>query len=82
MTAPEQFRPGPPPALDSATYTADFNEIKALGALNSSTRTPEQTDIALFHNSEAPGFTLGSAARFAVAATHCVWWIAPGFLRC
>ena len=82
MAAPEQFRPGPPPALASATYTADFNEIKALGALNSSTRTPEQTDIALFHNSEAPGFTLGSAARFAVAATHCVWWIAPGFLRC
>ncbi|PYJ98402.1 MAG: hypothetical protein DME23_12155 [Verrucomicrobia bacterium] len=68
MTAPEQFRPGPPLALESASYTADFNEIKALGALNSSTRTPEQTDIALFHNSEAPGFTLSSAARFAVAA--------------
>ena len=41
-----QFLPGPPPALDSATYAADFNEIKAIGSADSTTRTPEQTTIA------------------------------------
>ena len=43
-----QFRPDPPPALDSKQYAKDYNEIKEIGALNSSTRTSEQTQIALF----------------------------------
>ena len=43
-----QFRPDPPPALDSERYARDYNEIKQIGALNFSTRTPEQTDIAFF----------------------------------
>ncbi|MBI2926658.1 MAG: vanadium-dependent haloperoxidase, partial [Verrucomicrobia bacterium] len=67
MTAPEQFRPGPPPALDSAIYTADFLEMKAVGETNSTTRTAEQTAIGLFHIEFVP-YTLGSAARYAVAA--------------
>src|SRR4030095_412424 len=28
---PARFRPKPPPALDSRTYTMDYNEIKDLG---------------------------------------------------
>jgi hypothetical protein len=47
MTSHDQFRPGPPPALSSAQYAADVNETKLLGALNSSVRTPEQTQVAL-----------------------------------
>ena len=43
-----QFRPDPPLALDSKQYAKDYNEIKEIGALNSSTRTNEQTQIALF----------------------------------
>ncbi|GAC1330374.1 MAG: vanadium-dependent haloperoxidase [Chloroflexota bacterium] len=43
-----QFRPGPPPALTSAQYAADYNEIKGLGAADSTIRTPDQTQIALF----------------------------------
>ena len=43
-----QFRPDPPPALDSKQYAKDYNEIKAIGELNSTTRTNEQTQIALF----------------------------------
>lgn len=46
MTSHNQFRPGPPPALTSAEYAASVNEIKAVGALNSATRTAEQTLIA------------------------------------
>jgi hypothetical protein len=43
-----QFRPEAPPALDSEQYAQDFNEIKEIGALNSQTRTAEQTQIATF----------------------------------
>jgi Ca2+-binding RTX toxin-like protein len=37
-----------PPALNSAAYAAAFNEVKSLGAVNSVTRTPDQTEIGLF----------------------------------
>ena len=43
-----QFRADGPPSLTSATYTADFNEVKSLGAINSATRTADQTEAALF----------------------------------
>ncbi len=43
-----QFRPEPPPALESAEYAKDYNEIKEIGSLNSTTRTAEQTQIATF----------------------------------
>jgi membrane-associated phospholipid phosphatase len=39
--------PGPPP-LDSERYAQDVNQVKALGGLNSTNRTPEQTLIARF----------------------------------
>jgi hypothetical protein len=45
-----QFRPEPPYAVTEQTYTADFNEVKALGGDGSttpSTRTADQTAIAL-----------------------------------
>jgi hypothetical protein len=43
-----QFAPPPPPALTSARYTRDFNEVKALGSATSTERTPAQTDTARF----------------------------------
>ena len=48
MTSGDQFRPAGPPALDSAEYAAAVNEVKSLGEINSSTRTTDQTNIALF----------------------------------
>jgi hypothetical protein len=36
----------PPPAMTSARYAADFNEVKLVGAANSTTRTAEETRIA------------------------------------
>ncbi len=41
---------GPPPAMTSRRYTRDFNEVKALGSLDSTARTTEQTDTALFYS--------------------------------
>jgi PAP2 superfamily len=45
-----QFRVNqPPPDLSSRKYADDYNEVKAMGALNSSARTVEQTDLAFFY---------------------------------
>jgi len=54
MTSGDQFRPAAPPALTSETWARDYNEIKALGAKNSTQRTPEQTAIARFWEATAP----------------------------
>ena len=48
MSSSSQFRPPGPPALDSQRYAADYEEVKQLGAAVGSTRTPDQTEIALF----------------------------------
>jgi hypothetical protein len=47
-TGNDQFRPGSPPAIDSADYTAAFADVRLLGAASGSTRTAAQTDAALF----------------------------------
>ncbi len=43
-----QYRPVPPPALTDPGYVADLNEVKAIGGAMSTTRTPEQTQVAQF----------------------------------
>ena len=48
MASAAQFRPAAPPALTSATWTRDLNEIREVGGLKSATRTPEQTTVARF----------------------------------
>jgi hypothetical protein len=50
-----QFRTDGPNALTSTAYAEDFNEVKALGSVNSMTRSPEQTHIALFWGQSAGG---------------------------
>jgi hypothetical protein len=45
---PDQFRPGPPPALASVEYARDYNETKMLGAVGSTARTKEQSDAVKF----------------------------------
>jgi len=47
MTRQSQFRPGQPPALTSAEYATDVNEVKAIGRFDSTVRTPDQTQLAL-----------------------------------
>jgi hypothetical protein len=48
MERPSQFRPEPPPALSSALWARDYNEIKEVGGRNSQKRTAEQTEVARF----------------------------------
>jgi len=49
MTNASQFFPDEGPnALDSQQWIDDYNRVKTLGAINSTVRTPEQTEIGLF----------------------------------
>ena len=57
----------PPPSLTSATFTRDFNRTKAYGALNSSVRTPEQTEIGLFWT-DNPAAQYSRAMRALIAS--------------
>lgn len=43
---PDYFQTSGPSALTSAQYTAEFNEVKALGRATGSTRTEAQTSLA------------------------------------
>jgi hypothetical protein len=63
-----QFEPPGPPAPSSAAFAKDLNEVKSLGAKNSSVRTNEQTVVAIFWaGSEMP--PLNAVGR-AAAARH------------
>ncbi len=48
MTSGAQFRPPPPPRVDTATYAAEFNLTKRLGGATSASRSAEQTLVATF----------------------------------
>lgn len=50
LTGPARFRADPPPALTSEKYRKDYDEVKALGSMNSKVRTAEQTDLGHFYN--------------------------------
>ena len=72
MSNSSQFRPPGPPSLDSEQYAEDYNEIKELGAAVGSTRTEEQTQIALFWadgaGTETPPGHWNSIAQIIAAA--------------
>jgi hypothetical protein len=49
----EMLRTDGPNALTSAAYAEDFNEVKDLGSLTSTTRTADETDAAIFWQDHA-----------------------------
>jgi PAP2 superfamily len=60
-----QFRPGGPPALDSAQYVADFNEIKVIGSANSAVRTADQTQFTIVWSGNTIGIWNRTALQIA-----------------
>jgi hypothetical protein len=86
MTSAAQFRPGAPPALSSAAWARDYNEVKALGGKASARRTAEQTEIArfweyslppIYHGivrsvADAPGREVTQNARLFAAVTQAM----------
>jgi hypothetical protein len=65
----KQFRPGPPPALTSAEYTAAFNEVKSLGIANSIAATADQALIGRFWNGAIQNYW-NEITQTAVQAHH------------
>jgi membrane-associated phospholipid phosphatase len=68
MTSPGQFRPPGPPPPDSAAFHAAKAVVAAVGALRSTVRTAEQTQIARYW-SDAIGSYAPSGHWNAIAAT-------------
>jgi hypothetical protein len=48
LKSPSQFRVPAPPALTSRVYARDYNEVKSVGAIDSTTRTEDQSNYANF----------------------------------
>ncbi|MEZ6092318.1 MAG: hypothetical protein R3C05_30815 [Pirellulaceae bacterium] len=48
LDSADQFRPAPPPLLDSEQYANSVDEVMRLGAYNSTVRTADQSEIAIF----------------------------------
>ena len=64
LKSSSQFRTDGPNELSSTAYAKDFNEVKALGSVNSTVRTPEQTHIARFWQSPGgPALLWNGVAR-------------------
>jgi hypothetical protein len=66
LTNPSQFRPGPPPALSSALWVDNYNEVEAYGRAQGSLRTPEQTEIGLFYTEHAVAQYSRAFRRYAI----------------
>ncbi len=63
MSSAAQFSPDEgPPALDSQQWIDDYNQVMSLGAINSTVRTAQQTEIGLFWTEHA-GQQYGRAFR-------------------
>lgn len=68
----DRFRPGPPPALDSARFAADLEEIKAAGARDSTVRTADQTEAARFWEATTPSLYFDVVRSLAAQASRDV----------
>jgi hypothetical protein len=64
----EMLRSDGPNQLTSAAYEADFNEIKELGSLTSTTRTADQTAAAIFWQDSGPA--IWNRVYRSLATTH------------
>lgn len=63
----DQFRPAPPPSLDSAVYAAALEETRTLGGTSSSARSAEQLEVARFHTEPPPSAITRNLGRFAAS---------------
>lgn len=70
LTSLSQFRPAPPPALDSAAYAAAVNQTRSLGGTASAMLTPEQLEVARFHTEPPPPAITRNLGRFASSTAN------------
>jgi hypothetical protein len=63
LRSADQFQLDEPPALTSARYTRDYNEVKALGGAGSTLRPLDRTDVARFYAATSPVAVWNPIAR-------------------
>ena len=64
----DQFRLGPPPALTSERYRRDYDEVKTLGDVNSTTRPPDRAAVVHFYAAVPPSQVFNQAVQQLSAA--------------
>jgi len=62
LNSPSQFRPPGPPAINTPQYTAEFNEVKTMGSINSTLRTEDESLYSVFWNSSTVGYFWNTVA--------------------
>lgn len=73
LASPEQFRVSAPPALTSRRYARDYNEVKSVGAIDSTTRTTDQSNYAnWWYEGSEIGWT--RIARVTTTSTNLGLW--------
>ena len=70
IPSPSAHRPSGPPALSSAEYLADYNEVKVMGSLTSALRTADQTLSCNFWNQSSATYLWNSTALSLIAQSH------------
>lgn len=65
MKSGDQFRAAAPPKPGGLVYAREYNEVAEIGSINSATRSPNQTQMALFW---AEGGSPGGWVRIALTA--------------
>jgi hypothetical protein len=65
LQRPSQFRLPPPLALTSPEYAADYNELKTMGPFSGSSRSADQSELALFWAGNTPLYWNRIASRIA-----------------
>jgi hypothetical protein len=66
LQSASQFRPPAPPALTSAQYAADFDEVLKLGGATSTLRTADQLDAARAHSENPNTYTQRNYRAYAM----------------
>lgn len=69
-----QFRPSGPYNVKSPEYVIDYNEVKAKGARDGSTRTNEQTKLAMFWAENRPSIIWNEFANKVIAGKKMDAW--------
>jgi hypothetical protein len=63
LRSASQFQLDEPPALRSVRYARDYNEVKSVGAANSTLRPQDRTDVARYYAATSPVGVWNPVAR-------------------
>ena len=63
LRSADQFQLDEPPALTSARYTRDYNEVRTMGGTSSSLRSQDRADVARFYAAVSPVAVWNPIAR-------------------